>query len=72
MKVTELSTDQLSELKSNLFYNYTDEPVEITWDAADRIESCQYYDDIPDELVFELYSGIDFVSDDFACSSWNH
>lgn len=66
MRVTELSADQLSELKSNLFYNYMDEPVEITWDAADRIESCQYYDDIPNELVFQLYDGICFVEDDFA------
>lgn len=64
MDVRELNEDQLSQLKFNLFYG--DDSVEIPWDILDRIEDCDYPDMIPDNIVYELYDGIDFVEDDFA------
>lgn len=61
MKVTELSQDQLDELKANYFYGDDDE----------ENESVQEYDcpeDVPDEVIFKHYANIDFVSDDFGIS----
>jgi len=65
MNVRELGERQISQLKWNLFY--VDKfLVEISWDMLNRIEECDYHDMIPDDIVYELYDGIDFVEDDFA------
>lgn len=64
MDVRELDEEQLSQLKWNLYYG--DESIEIPLDIVDQIESYDYPDMIPDELVFQLYEGICFVEDDFA------
>lgn len=64
MNVCELNEGQLSQLKWNLYYG--DESIEIPLDIVDQIESYDYHDMIPNELVFQLYDGIDFVEDDFA------
>ena len=64
MNVYELNDEQLSQLKWNLYYG--DESIEIPLDIVDQIESYDYPDMIPNELVFQLYEGIDFVGDDFA------
>ena len=64
MNVYELNDEQLSQLKWNLYYG--DESIEIPLDIVDQIESYDYPDMIPDELVFQLYDGICFVEDDFA------
>lgn len=64
MNVYELNDEQLSQLKWNLYYG--DESIEIPLDIVDQIESYDYPDMIPNELVFHLYEGIDFVEDDFA------
>lgn len=65
MYVRELNEGQISQLKWNLFY--VDKFfVEISWDMLNRIENCGYPDMIPDDIVYELYDGIDFVEDDFA------
>ena len=64
MNVYELTDEQLSQLKWNLYYGY--ESIEIPLDIVDQIESYDYPDMIPNELVFQLYEGIDFVEDDFA------
>lgn len=64
MNVYELDEEQLSQLKWNLYYG--DESIEVPLDIIDQIESYDYPDMIPDELVFQLYDGIDFVEDDFA------
>lgn len=63
MSVTELTTDQLDQLKWNLFYG--DECVDVTMNQQQQIEGYGFFWDIPDKLVFDVYSGIDFVSDDF-------
>lgn len=64
MNVYELNDEQLSQLKWNLYYG--DESIKIPLDIVDQIESYDYPDMIPDELVFQLYEGICFVEDDFA------
>lgn len=64
MDVYELNDEQISQLKWNLYYG--DESIEIPLDIVDQIESYDYPDMIPDELVFQLYEGICFVEDDFA------
>lgn len=64
MNVYELDEEQLSQLKWNLYYG--DESIEVPLDIIDQIESYDYPDMIPDELVFQLYEGICFVEDDFA------
>lgn len=65
MYVRELNEGQISQIKWNLFY--VDKFfVEISWDMLNRIENCGYPDMIPDDIVYELYDGIDFVEDDFA------
>ena len=64
MNVYELNDEQLSQLKWNVYYG--DESIEIPLDIVAQIESYDYPDMIPDELVFQLYEGICFVEDDFA------
>lgn len=64
MDVRELGEERLSQLKWNLYYG--DESIEVPLEIIDQIESYDYPDMIPNELVFQLYEGIDFVEDDFA------
>ena len=61
MNVRELTQDQLSELKSDYFYNHLDD--------YNMIGDCCFYWELSDELIFDYYDGIDFVSDDFGCSA---
>ena len=60
MDVTELSKDQLSELKYTFYYD-TD-----TKDILPDYITCP--EDIPDDIICDHYSGIDFVDDDFFCT----
>lgn len=64
MNVRELNEEQLSQLKWNLYYG--DESIEVPWSVIDLIESYDYPDMIPDDIVYELYDGIDFVEEDFS------
>ena len=57
MKVTELTREQLAELKRNYLIETRDG---VSWgELADADEL------VPDALVFEVYAGTDFVPDDF-------
>ena len=60
MTVKELNQDQLTELKQNYFYN------QLTEDERADIYCC--YWEIPNEIIFDFYDGIEFVKDDFFCS----
>jgi hypothetical protein len=51
MDVKELSNEQMSELRWNYFYDVDND--------------YEYPHEIPDEVIFEHYDGIDFVNDDF-------
>lgn len=66
MSVYELNEEQLSELKSNWFWDTIDYCVDETEvDPRDY----GYPDNIPDELVKEHYKDICFVNDDFFCTA---
>lgn len=64
MNVTDLSRDQLIELKGDYICTRNDEQGERTYwsDFADADEL------VSDEEVYEVYADVDFVNDDFMCS----
>lgn len=56
--VYDLSADELSELKSNYF-----------WELEDQGENeFEWPDDIPDNVIYAHYDDINFVDDDFFCN----
>lgn len=55
MNVTELNQMQLDELKTTYFYE-----VENKYN---------YAAEIPNEVIINHYNGIDFVDEDFACTT---
>lgn len=64
MDVTELDGSQLMQLKCNIFCG--DDCVELTERQRNCLSYCEYPEEIPDNLVYEVYDGIAFVEDDFA------
>lgn len=61
MTVYELTEEQMDELKNNLYWEMVDT-------GEDEEAGYMFYWDIPDELVFDHFSDIVFVEDDFFCS----
>lgn len=59
--VQDLSRDELTELKSNFFYQ--DETQDINEGTFNTPE------EIPDEIIFEHYDDVCFVEEDFFCNS---
>lgn len=55
MNVKELNQNQLDELKTTYLY-----------DVANDYSTAA---EIPNEVIFDHYSDIDFVDDDFACTA---
>ena len=68
MNVTELSRDELIELKEYYMYELADEG-EIDWHSWGEIAAADEI--IPDETVFEHYAAICFTEDDFFCNLHN-
>lgn len=64
MTVKELNQDQLEELKQNYFYS-DDYNEKITTAAGLPV---LFSGDIPNEIIYKVYSGIEFVNDDFFSS----
>lgn len=65
MTVRDLNQNQLDELKNNYFYSHLDN---------DNSSQCDGYDfsyDIPNEVIYQEYDGIEFTEDDFFCSKNN-
>jgi hypothetical protein len=61
MTVMELSRAQLNELKEAFYWQEETMP---------RVpENVYCAEDIPDKLIFDYYTGTDFVNDDFFCSA---
>lgn len=58
MDVRELNKDQLEQLKCNYFYQLEEADPDV-------LEGIAFYQDIPDEVIYEHYKGITFVPDDF-------
>ena len=71
MHVIELNNDELYQLKDTLYcdfyYNHDNRP-DLTDDQRSHIESAELPDDIADEVVYEIYNGVNFVKDDFWCN----
>lgn len=61
MKVTELSKEELSELKQRYYLSKNIKDISI--DEIIRIDEI-----ISDEEIIEKFSGINFVKDDFFCN----
>lgn len=70
--VRELNQEQLSELKQRVFYDYEDmkdNGLEIDSDVEKIIEDSTWWEDIPDYIIYDIFSGFSFVNDDFGCSA---
>lgn len=65
MMVSELSRDQLTELKQRMIDDeiYEKEGRDASYGELAEAES------VPDEKVFEKYEGTKFSSDDFFCTA---
>lgn len=55
MNVKELNQNQIEELRITYFY--------------DVPNNYNFFGDIPDEVIFNHFDGIDFVNDDFGCTA---
>ena len=64
--VEELTKDELWELKDRLYWN-TDAEF-LTDEQRDIVENADIQDDIPDELIYDVFGCYDFVNDDFWCN----
>lgn len=70
MYVGELNNEELLQLKKALFYGFDE-------DALDRLTDRQKHfidhmidaEEIPNKLVYEVFSGIEFTDEDFWCNS---
>lgn len=60
MTVYELTREQLNELKDAYFWS-----IESNCIIPEYITDAE---DIPDDIIFHHWNGVDFVSDDFFCS----
>lgn len=68
MNIRELNYDEIYQLKTDLCYNYGEYIVELTEEQKRICDEACCEDDIPDELVYEVYDGFDFVEEDFWCN----
>lgn len=64
MSVYELTYEELYELKEALYYGADILP-EMTAEQQQTIEEALDLDDIPDEIVYELFAGYAFTPEDF-------
>lgn len=62
MTARELNQEQLDELKWNYFYSDDYDPKIVGEDGLPILFAA----DIPNEVIFAVYSGIDFVPEDFS------
>lgn len=73
MRVTELSRDQLVELKQNYLSELADEGsyaevMDCDYDEPSYWDLANADDIVPDDVVFRNYDGVSFVTDDFFCT----
>ena len=61
MTVTELSLDELQELRETYFYQLLDTDPEVLGDITEA-------DQISDDDIFNHYEGTSFVKEDFFCN----
>lgn len=71
MKVERLSDDEMHELKDTLYtdFYYNQEALpHMIESERDALASATYPTDIPNWLMYSLYSGTEFTEDDFWCN----
>lgn len=74
MDVTELTREQLVELKCNYMEMLADEGtfaevLNRDYDEPSYADLAETDDIIPDEVIFRNYEGVYFVNDDFFCTA---
>ena len=67
MNVTELNSNELYQLKQELYYMEEILP-NLTAERLAAIKDADIPDNIPDQIVYEVYNGVNFVKDDFWCN----
>ena len=70
MDVRELNRDQLEQLKHKVYYMNIEELEEdfkdvLTDEIVIELEKASIWLDISDNTIYTLFSGIDFVEEDF-------
>lgn len=70
MDVKQLSDNQLNSLKQKIYYMNEEELEEefkevLNDDIIIELEKINYFFDISNEIIYELFSGFYFVFDDF-------
>lgn len=70
MDVTELSREQITELKERYLIHLSDEGtysevMDVSWDSPSWGEIINADNLVPDDVIFELYAGCTFSDDDF-------
>ena len=70
MSVKELKQEWLDQLKMKIYYD--DDPLKIfalpellTGDEVNVIADAETWFDIPNEIVYKVFDGVDFVKGDF-------
>lgn len=74
MHVTELSREQLTELKNNYMVELVNEGtfaevMDRDYDAPSMWDVAHADEIVPDDVIFRQYDGIDFTPDDFFCTA---
>lgn len=72
MSVTELSREQLTELKERYLLQLADEgsfaeTLDVDYNHPSYWDIANASDIVPDDVIFENYGHISFVPDDFFC-----
>ena len=69
MKVYELNRDQLDELREVLFWDWSNAALPITKELYSEVwNNTDFPGDLPDEIIYFNYDGIEFAEDDFSSS----
>lgn len=76
MRVTELSQEQLNELKTAVFWGGEDDTLIADYDALtprqlSRLLNATYPEQISNQAIYAIFGNIDFVQDDFFCTANN-
>lgn len=66
--VEELNEDEIFQLKNDVFYAYYDEEDEEQKRIFDIIKNLEYPEQIPNELIYEIFAHISFTKEDFGCN----
>lgn len=66
--LNECTEEELEELRDKLFWADGDELEAFTREDMEVIESCEFAEDIPFELLEKAFGMYSFVAEDFFCN----